>query len=93
MNMLKKLFETKDGKIVIAQRPNTSIIIWLVAKPLSLIFADTLPGLIFDGIAFGALFYWALLEVFQGVNLFRKILGVIVILILLVPLVFSILGN
>ncbi len=73
------LFKTKDGKIVIGQRPNAPLIVAIIAYigtllPLSATIT-TLFGLIF----FGSLFTWSWLEITQGVNVFRRILGVVVL--------------
>ena len=61
---VKNVFRTQDGKIVIAQAPNISgaltiMFILLKWRPLAAI-----TGL-----------YWSYLEIRYGVNLFRRILG------------------
>lgn len=84
------LFLTSDGKYVIAQRPNALLLSWLGVK-----IASYLP--VFDeyrntmgDISTVLLLVWALLELFAGVNLFRKLLGLTVTIFLLARLAFSV---
>jgi hypothetical protein len=82
--MLRKIFQDKSGKIVIAQKPNLPIIVWAIARlllflPISSPLSDFLSLL-----AFGSLFTWAWLEIFSGVNLFRRILGCVVMALIFV---------
>jgi hypothetical protein len=77
-----RTFRDSDGKIVIAQMPNPPILVWLSAMLLQL-FPFPTSGNIHSGldtIAFGALFTWAWQELFQGVNYFRRSLGLVVLL-------------
>jgi len=73
-------FRTRKGKIVIGQRPNPPLIAWFVASAA----ARTLPcetgrkGA--SVVATGSLVYWSLLELFDGVNLFRRTLGALTLL-------------
>ncbi len=72
------------GKIAIAQFPNLPIIFALVFSLLSF-----LPNLnnglenMFSFLASGFLFVWAYLEIFQGVNYFRRLLGIVVLIYLI----------
>ena len=77
--LFDKFFRDDDGNIVIAQPPNLPIILWGVASLLKLIFTSGLVNVGLDLIAFGSLFTWAWLELFQGVNYFRRMLGFIVL--------------
>lgn len=84
MYTVKKLLEDKNGRIVIAQRPNPPLIVGLTASVLG--FVPLLARLheLLSWLAFGALFTWAWLEIFDGACLFRRLLGVVVMLLLLV---------
>jgi len=75
-----KIFHDADGKIVLAQTPNLSLIVWGVASLLQLIFTTGKVNTGLNVLAFGALFTWAWLELFDGVNYFRRALGLFVIL-------------
>ncbi|MDF5724942.1 MAG: hypothetical protein PUP91_31700 [Rhizonema sp. PD37] len=76
--LFDKIFRDSEGNIVIAQPPNPPIIVWAVASVLKLVFTTGEISVGLDAIAFGSLFTWAWLELFQGVNYFRRGLGIIV---------------
>ncbi len=75
-----KSFRDSEGNIVIAQPPNPPLITWLVASLLSLIFTTGTINNLFNFVANGALFTWAWMELFQGVNYFRRALGLVVLI-------------
>lgn len=75
-----RVFRDDAGNIVIAQVPNLPILVWLAASLLSY---GTASGKLHQGlaaVAFGALFTWAWQELFDGVNYFRRSLGLGVLL-------------
>ncbi len=76
------IFKTKEGKIIIGQFPNFPIItsILLLITSRSNLFPEYIGGL--ELLAYIFLFIWAYLEVKDGVNLFRRILGIVVGIIL-----------
>jgi hypothetical protein len=76
--LLDKVFRNDAGEIVLAQPPNLPLIAWGVCTGLKLLFPTGQPALGLDAIAFGSLFTWAWLELFQGVNYFRRFLGLLV---------------
>ena len=59
--------------------PNPPLIVWIVASLLTIIFTTGKINLGLDIIAFGSLFTWAWEELFQGVNYFRRVLGLLVL--------------
>lgn len=75
-----KFFRDDKGEFVIAQPPNLPIIVWFTASILKLVFSkgDLYTGL--DFVAVASLTIWSFLEIFQGVNYFRKGLGVVVLI-------------
>ena len=78
--MIDWLFRDRaTGRIVVAQRPNLSFGIFLVAAIVRR-FADPAgtAGTIVSAIATIALLWWAADEVVRGVNPFRRILGAVV---------------
>lgn len=77
--LFDRVFRDSEGKIVIAQPPNLPLIVWIVASLLKLIFTTGQIYLVLDLVAFGVLFTWAWEELFQGVNYFRRGLGLIVL--------------
>lgn len=78
-----QVFRDDEGKIVIAQLPNLPIIVWIVATLLKMIFVTGQINTGLELLAFGSLFTWAWGELFQGVNYFRRTLGLIVLVSLL----------
>ncbi|MEH2236825.1 hypothetical protein [Nostoc sp.] len=76
--LVDKTFRDSNGKIVLAQMPNLPLIFWVVASLLSLIFTSGKINIVLDILANGSLFTWAWLELFQGVNYFRRALGLAV---------------
>lgn len=73
--LFDKIFRDSDGNIVVAQMPNLPIIVWITASLLKLVFTTGEVNTGLDALAFGSLFTWAWLELFQGVNYFRRALG------------------
>ncbi|MCP6761400.1 MAG: hypothetical protein NHB32_22290 [Fischerella sp. CENA71] len=78
--LFDKTFRDIDGKIVLAQMPNLPIIAWFTASLLKLVFTTGEINTGLDVLANGSLFTWAWLELFQGVNYFRRALGLIVLI-------------
>ncbi len=74
-----KCIKDNHGKVVLSQAPNWSLIGWLVSKIIGYIHlpAQFHNGFIFLETAF--LFTWASLELTNGVNYFRRALGLVVI--------------
>ncbi|MEG3900179.1 MULTISPECIES: hypothetical protein [unclassified Microcoleus] len=75
--LFDRTFRDSEGKIVIAQTPNLPLIVGIVASLLKLIVPTGEINLALDIVAFGSLFTWAWEELFQGVNYFRRALGLI----------------
>lgn len=77
--LLDKIFRDREGKVLLAQMPNLPLIVWIVASLLRLIYTTGKVNIGLEAIAFGSLFTWAWEELFQGVNYFRRALGVLVL--------------
>ncbi|AVH69130.1 hypothetical protein [Nostoc sp. 'Lobaria pulmonaria (5183) cyanobiont'] len=73
--LIDKTFRDSNGKIVLGEIPNPPLILWIVASLLTLVFTTGKINTLLDILANGALFTWAWLELFQGVNYFRRALG------------------
>lgn len=84
--MESRIWHDREGRLVIYQRPNVWLIAWAVMDVAS-IFA---PYKKISGITWllgaVALTVWALLELFKGVNYFRRILGLVVLIVIMVSL-------
>ena len=74
-----KIFRDSEGEIVLAEPPNPPLILWFAASLLQLIFTTGKIHTGLDAVAFGSLFTWAWLEIFEGVNYFRRALGLFVL--------------
>ncbi|BBD64325.1 hypothetical protein NIES4072_20120 [Nostoc commune NIES-4072] len=77
--LVDKTFRDNEGNIVVAQAPNLPLIIWIVTSLLTLVFPSGKINTLLDLVAYGSLFTWAWLELFQGVNYFRRALGFVVL--------------
>lgn len=77
--LFDRTFRDSEGQIVIAQMPNLPLSVGLVATLLTLIVTTGKINLALELVAFGSLFTWAWEELFQGVNYFRRALGLIAI--------------
>lgn len=77
-------FRDSNGEIVIGQPPNIPLITWFAASLLQLVNKTGQINLGLDILATGSLLVWAILELFQGVNYFRRSLGALVLVWLLV---------
>lgn len=78
--LFDQVFRDSEGKIVLAQMPNLTLIVWIVASLLKIVLTTGKINLGLDLIAFGSLFTWAWEELFQGVNYFRRGLGLLVLI-------------
>lgn len=76
--LVDKTFRDSNGEIVLAQMPNLPLIVWIVASLLALVFTSGKINTVLDVLANGSLFTWAWMELFQGVNYFRRALGLAV---------------
>lgn len=80
MDRIKRvLFQTKDGSYVYGQAPNVPILVWLVAAILARIPLLESIREPLQIIATVSLVVWAVLEVFFGVNVFRRMLGSVIL--------------
>ncbi len=79
-NTSDRIFHDAQGNLVIAQPPNLPILVWGGAFVLKLLITNGTAHNVFDAISYGALFTWAWLELFQGVNYFRRGLGLLVLI-------------
>jgi hypothetical protein len=75
-----KTFCDSEGNVVLAQPPNLPILVWVGSTLLKLVFTDGSLHSILDIIAFGSLFTWAWQELFEGINYFRRALGLTILI-------------
>jgi hypothetical protein len=78
----QKFWEDKKGRIVIWQKPNIWLIIWFAALVLNWFAPYGIIYKTLGTISLIALVIWSVLEVLSGVNYFRRIIGLLILLIL-----------
>ncbi|AFY93546.1 hypothetical protein [Chamaesiphon minutus] len=81
---LDRFFRDKNGNIVIIQPPNLPIMVWAISSFLQVIFKTGIIHTGLETISLIAIFIWSLAEIFQGVNYFRRSLGVFVLIVTIV---------
>lgn len=74
-----KFWKDSKGRVVIWQNPNIFLYFWAAFTTLSL-FLDRRLADIFGIAGSAVLIIWALLEIFKGVNYFRRLLGLVVLI-------------
>jgi hypothetical protein len=77
-----KIWRDRRGNVVIWQRPNIFIIAWVIITVVTIFTTGTVSNVLWY-ISAAVLAIWALLEIFRGVNYFRRFLGVLVALIII----------
>jgi hypothetical protein len=85
--LFDRLFRDAAGQFVIWQPPNLPILVWVSATLLKLVFQNGQVKLALDILAFSSLLYWSFLEITQGVNYFRRDLGVVVLIALIISVI------
>lgn len=76
--LVRKLCEDKNGNIVIAQRPNWPIIGWSIFFVIDLLNVQDTIDTTAKVIALVFILIWSGMEIFLGVNTFRRIVGVVI---------------
>ncbi len=84
MYPFSNFFKDKHGQIVLAQTPNSPLIGWFIFTMLNLLWPATQPKMhyLYGILAYGFIFTWAWLEITSGVNTFRRLLGLIVLILI-----------
>lgn len=77
--LFDRTFRDQKGNIVIAQMPNLPLLVGLAASLLQLLLPSSNLQTGIGLVGFGALFTWAWQELFDGVNYFRRALGLVVL--------------
>jgi len=77
-----KCFKDKHGNVVIGQTPNLALSVAMISLIFGVFLSEGIVSEFVDIVAFGTFFTFAWLELFQGVNYFRRLYGFIVLVIL-----------
>lgn len=91
-SLFNQTFRDDEGNIVIAQPPNLPILVAVTTTLLTLVVPTGTLHTGLDAIAFGSWFTWAWLEIFDGVNYFRRALGLLVLIAVIASRVFNTFG-
>jgi len=78
-----KFWKDKDGNYAIFRRPNALLIAWVVLTLGSLFAPHGIAENVFWWASLAVLAAWSLLEIFKGVNYFRRVLGVLVLVLVI----------
>ena len=73
-------FHDEHGELAVWQLPNPPLVVWLVARFLGIFVHHGRSARLVDVVAFGALFTWSWLELFDGAAYVRRLLGLVVLL-------------
>ena len=71
-------------RTVIFQTPNIPLVVWFVCMVISHAFREGVVHTVFATVGFIAIVIWALWEIVSGVNIFRRLLGLAVLIFVLV---------
>lgn len=77
VTLFDRIFRDGDGNIVMAQPPNLPMLAGFAAAILQFLLPSGQLQMAAQLFAFGALFTWAWQELFDGVNYFRRGLGLV----------------
>ncbi|MBE9060413.1 hypothetical protein [cf. Phormidesmis sp. LEGE 11477] len=77
VTLFDRIFRDSEGNIVVAQPPNLPVLVGVAAAILQSLLPSGQLQRAAELFAFGALFTWAWQELFDGVNYFRRALGLI----------------
>jgi hypothetical protein len=77
VSLFDRIFRDREGRIVIAQPPNLPVLVGVAATILHLLLPIGKVQAVLGLVGFGALFTWAWQELFEGVNYFRRALGLL----------------
>jgi hypothetical protein len=74
----QRCIRDKQGRTALLQLPNAPLITGVIAMLLQKILPYGQLNFIAELVAYGALFTWAWLEIFQGSSYLRRVLGAVI---------------
>lgn len=80
----QKFWEDRYGNFVVWQKPNIWLWAWIILVFINLFVPNGVFHKIIGVLSLVSLIIWATLEVYSGVNYFRRTVGLLVLLLLLV---------
>lgn len=73
-----RIWRNDEGHVVVFQWPNIWLIGWAAFNFVAVVSPTRTATAITWWIGFGLLAIWSVLEIFKGVNYFRRVLGVLI---------------
>lgn len=83
-NFSQKFWEDKNGNAIVWQPPNKWLSLWFITMVLGWFLPRGLVEQAIGLISLVALIIWAGLELTKGVNYFRRLIGLLVLLVIIV---------
>ena len=80
----QKFWEDNHGKVVVWQSPNIWLWTWFITMVLNWFLSYARAVQVIGFVSLAALIFWAILELARGVNYFRRLLGLMVLLLLII---------
>lgn len=87
-SLWSKTWKNRQGQVVIWQTPNLPLIAWAGLTVFSLLVNGRLADIL-SWLGSAALITWSLLEIFRGVNYFRRALGLFILFLAIMSLLKS----
>ncbi len=84
MTKYKAFFQDKDEHIVLWQSPNILLIGWAAFKVMAMLLGTGRLKTGFEHLGTALIFAWAYFEATEGVNYFRKALGLTILVVITV---------
>jgi hypothetical protein len=81
-----KFWRDNEGKVVIFQWPNIWLVIWVICEFIAILSSSKSIYNVTWWVGTVALAIWALLEIVKGVNYFRRLLGFLVALLIVISI-------
>jgi len=81
---IDRCIKDKNGKVVLGQSPNIPIVIFISLTLCSFILPEGQAKATVSQLATCFAVVWAYLEITQGVNYFRRVLGIIIMIFVVV---------
>lgn len=78
-NLWDRCWKDSEGRLAIWQTPNAPLIGWAVLTTASLFFTGRMADVL-SGLASASLIFWCFLEISRGVNYFRRVLGLAILI-------------
>lgn len=81
-----KFWRDEHGDVVIWQTPNAFLIGWAALTLLSLFLTGNVASIL-SWLGIASIVIWTLLEIFKGANYFRRTLGAVVFILILISII------